>query len=115
MRIDRRRMSVHTSKTVQTEARLTAIRATARRRSPTVRVLSAYAEHADCNLATLGFAAEVDFDRLLEGTPYEAPYGQSPFAISRGVAFEKLIAKHGYQQTLDLLRTKMGFAITDAK
>src|SRR4051812_47396544 len=43
------------------------IRGIAPRRSPTVRVLSALAQHTDCNLATLGFLADVDFDRLLTG------------------------------------------------
>jgi len=97
------------------EAKLAAIRASAPARSPTVRVLAAYAEHSDCNLATLGFAAGVDFDRLLVGTQYEAPFGQSPFAFSRGVAFERMIAKHGYALTLELLREKMDFAVDDAK
>ena len=97
------------------EARLAAIRASAPSRSPTVRALTAYAEHSECNLATLGFAASVDFDRLLAGTQYEAPFGQSPFAFSRGLAFERIIAKHGYASTLELLRTTMGFAVDDAR
>ncbi len=50
-----------------------AIRGTAPRRTPGVRALAAYAEHADCPLATLGFVAGVDFDRLLLDTPYQAP------------------------------------------
>jgi hypothetical protein len=97
------------------EARLAAIRASAPSRSPTVRALTAYAEHSECNLATLGFAASVDFDRLLAGTQYEAPFGQSPFAFSRGLAFERIVADRGYAKTLELLRTKMGFAVEDAR
>ena len=54
------------------EAKLKAIRASAPARSPTVRALAAYAGHSDCNLATLGFAAGVNFDRLLTGTLYES-------------------------------------------
>ena len=97
------------------EARLAAIRASAPLRSPTVRALSAYAEHSECNLAALGFAASVDFDRLLAGTQYEAPFGQSPFAFSRGLVFERIIADRGYASTLELLRTTMGFAVEDAR
>jgi hypothetical protein len=82
---------------------------------PSTEALSAYAQHADCNLATLAFAAEVDLDRLLVRTPYEAPFGQSPFAIRRGLAFEQFIAKDGHAQTLELLRAKLGFPIADAK
>ena len=99
----------------EVENRLDAIRGNARRRSPTVRALAAYASHADCNLATLGFAAGIDFDQLLVGTRYEAQFGQSPFAFSRGLAFERMIAEHGYAATLDLLRTRMGFSVSDAR
>jgi len=98
-----------------TEQRLRAIRGDAPQRSPTVRVLAAYSGHASCNLATLGFVARVDFDRLLKGTPYEASFGQSPFAFSRGKLFERLVAENGYGAMLDLLRTTMGFAIDDAR
>ena len=108
-------MAVPGSGVSQLESRLAAIRAGAPRRSPTVRVLASYAGHADCRLATLGFAAGVDFDRLLARTTYEAPFGQSPFAFSRGVAFERLIAERGYAATLDLLRMKLGFTIGDAR
>ena len=97
------------------EVRLAAIRASAPSRSPTVRVLAAYAEHSECNLATLGFAAGVDFDSLLTGTQYQAPFGQSPFAFSRGLSFERKIAEQGYASTLELLRTTMNFAVADAK
>jgi hypothetical protein len=80
-----------------------------------VRVLASYSGHTDCNLATLGFAARVDFDRLLDGTRYQAPFGQSPFAFSRGLMFERMIQDHGYAATLNLLRTKMQFAVEDAR
>jgi hypothetical protein len=99
----------------QVETRLAAIRGGAPRRSPSVRVLASYSGHTDCNLATLGFAARVDFDRLLDGTRYQAPFGQSPFAFSRGLAFERMIQEHGYAATLNLLRTKMQFAVEDAR
>jgi hypothetical protein len=95
--------------------RLDAIRAGAPRRSPTVRALASYSGHADCNLATLGFTARVDFDRLLAGTEYEAPFGQSPFAFARGLRFERILADRGYAATLELLRTSMGFGISDAR
>src|SRR5207249_2710689 len=70
--------------TPQVEQRLAAIRGVAPRRSPNVRVLAGYAQHTNCNLATLGFAAGVNFDRLLVKTRFQMPFGQSPFAIGRG-------------------------------
>jgi hypothetical protein len=86
------------------DRRLEQIRGGAQRRSPTVRVLAAYAQHTDCRLATLGFAAGVNFDRLLVGTRFQMPFGQSPFAIGRGLAFEKMLRHDNYAATLGLLR-----------
>src|SRR5262252_4876749 len=85
------------------------VRGGAPRRAPNVRVLAGFSAHADCSLAALGFAARVDFDRLLTGTPYEAPFGMSPFAFARGQAFERALAEGGYGLLLSLLREKMGF------
>jgi hypothetical protein len=89
---------------VSTTKRLDEIRGPMPRRSPSVRVLAAFAQNTDCRLATLGFAAGVDFDRLLAGTRYRTPFGQSPFAIQRGLAFEKLLRNNDYALALDLLR-----------
>jgi hypothetical protein len=97
------------------DRRLEALRGGAPLRSPTVRVLAVYAQHTDCPLATLGFAAGVDFDHLLDGTRYQAPFGQSPFAITRGVSFERLLRDRNYAATLDLLRTGLGFPVADAR
>ncbi|MGF1583058.1 MAG: hypothetical protein ACFCD0_27375 [Gemmataceae bacterium] len=87
-----------------TAKRLDNIRGTAPQRSPSVRVLSAYSQNTTCPLATLGFAAKVDFDKLLVGTKFRTPFGQSPFAIQRGNAFEELLRQNNYALTLDLLR-----------
>jgi hypothetical protein len=92
-----------------------ALRGTAPRRSPTVRVLAAYSGHTDCNVAALAFAASVDMDKLLVGTPFQAQFGQSPFALARGNQFERSIRQDGYARALELLRTKMGFDVTDAR
>src|SRR5437868_1097818 len=73
------------------ERRLEAIRGSTLRRTPNVRVLAGYAQHVNCNLSTLGFAAGVNFDRLLVKTRFQMPFGQSPFAIGRGFGFEKLL------------------------
>src|SRR5262245_33944429 len=92
------------STTKQLDQRLEEIRGGAPRRSPTVRVLAAHAQHTDCHLAALGFAAGVDFDRLLEGTRFKAPFGQSPFALFRGLAFEKRLRDNDYAALRELLR-----------
>jgi hypothetical protein len=97
------------------EPDLELIRGTAPLRSPNVRVLAAFSGHSDCRLAALGFAAGVDFDRLLVGTPYAAPFGQSPFAFARGTAFERSLSRNNYAPLLSLLREKMGFGVADAR
>lgn len=97
------------------EQRLIEIRGGAAHRSPTVRALAAYSEHTDCQLATLGFGAGVDFDRLLVGTRFEAPFGQSPFAIRRGIAFESLLRERNYAAVIDLLRSELGFSLADSR
>src|SRR5262244_353729 len=94
------------------DSRMAEIRGTSPLRSPTVRVLAAFAQNTDCPLATLGFAAGVDFDRLLIGTRFRAPFGQSPFAIQRGLAFEKILRDNDYALTLGLLRGPLGLPPT---
>jgi hypothetical protein len=98
-----------------TVTRLDEIRGRAPRRSPNVRVLAAFAQNTDCRLATLGFAAGVDFDRLLVGTRFRAPFGQSPFAFQRGLAFEKMLRENNYALTLGLLRAPLGLPATGTK
>ena len=99
----------------QLEQRLAEIRGSDQRRSPTVRVLAAYSQNTDCKLATLGFAAGVNFDHLLDGTDFQAPFGQSPFAFSRGLAFEKRLRDNDYAATFDLLRALPGFPRTGGR
>jgi hypothetical protein len=85
------------------------------RRSPSVRTLAAYARHTDCALASLGFAAEVDFDLLLRGTPYQSPFGQSPFAFARGLQFEQRLRQNDYQPILRLLEAEGGTPTPDPR
>jgi hypothetical protein len=101
--------------TTQVEQRLAAIRGAAPRRSPNVRALAGYAQHINCNLATLGFAAGVSFDRLLVKTRFQMPFGQSPFAIGRGLAFEKLLRANDYAAIRELFRGLPGFPASGAR
>ena len=93
-----------------TASDLVEVRGNAPERNPNVRTLAAFADHTDCALAALGFAAKVDFDRLMVGTDYEAPFGQSPFAFARGLSFERRVAADGYAPVLSLLREHLGFS-----
>src|ERR1700761_3676175 len=88
--------------------RLARLAGNAPRRPADVRMLARFAANSDCRLAALGFAARVDFDQLLRGTHFEAPFGQSPFAFRRGTRFEGKLRENGYAPMLDLLRTRLG-------
>src|SRR5205823_4372713 len=101
--------------TAHVERRLEAIRGIAPHRSRSIRTLAGYADHTDCNLATLAFSAGVDLDRLLVNTRFKAPFGQSPFAFRRGLAFEQILRNKNYALVFDLLRTEMEFPVTDVR
>jgi hypothetical protein len=63
----------------------------------------------------LGFSASVNFDRLLAGTRFQAPFGQSPFAIGRGLAFEKLLRADNYAAVRTLFCALHGFPASGAR
>src|SRR5215475_1779048 len=75
-----------------------------------VRRLAAFANVHSCPTAAVAFAARIDTNRVLAGTSMEMPYGQSPFAIGRGVAFEALLRRHGHAE---LRRVLTGGLATD--
>jgi hypothetical protein len=79
-------------------AALDRIRGRAAPMTPNVRRLAAFANVHSCPTAVVAFAARVDTNRVLAGTSVEMPFGQSPFAIGRGVAFENLLRRHGYAE-----------------
>ncbi len=94
---------------------LSALAAGAPSRRPNVRSLAMFAANSTCRLATLGFAARVDFDTILAGTRYQAPYGQSPFAFRRGNRFEEGLRQDGHAPMLGLLRDALGYDVVDAR
>ncbi|MBV9125985.1 MAG: hypothetical protein JO112_21750 [Planctomycetes bacterium] len=109
-------MALHPSQgSASLEHRLAEILGSAPRRSPNVRVLAGYAQHIHCHLATLGFAAGVNFDRLLAKTRFQVPFGQSPFAIGRGLGFEKRLRADDYAALRRLLRALPGFPADGAR
>ena len=91
-----------------TAKRLDAIRGSSPRRSPNVRVLADFSQNTDCRLATLGFAAGVDFGNLLRGTSFQSAFTHSPFAVTRGLSFENMLRENNYALTLDLVRGPLG-------
>ena len=95
--------------------RLDALRGEAPRRSSNVRELARFAANSTCNLANVGFAARVDFDKLLRKTRFEAPFGQSPFAFRRGNRFEEMLRVDGHAPLLGLMGETLGYDVKGAK
>jgi hypothetical protein len=89
------------------------IRGSAPERSPSVRVLAAFSSHADCGMARLAFAARVDLDRLLAGTPFAPPVGQSPHAFARGNQFERQLEKDNWKAARALFAPRLGLRPED--
>ncbi len=86
----------------QPDSAATAALARVRGRAPemraNVRRLAAFANVHSCPTAAVAFAARIDTNKVLAGTSLEMPFGQSPFAIGRGVAFEALLRRHGHAE-----------------
>jgi hypothetical protein len=79
-----------------------------------VRRLAAFANVHSCPTAAVAFAARVDTNKVLAGTSMQMPFGQSPFAIGRGVAFEALLRQHGHAELRRVLTEGLGTDFTFA-
>lgn len=95
--------------------RLEKLREGAPKRNANVRTLARFAANSSCPLATLGFAARVDFDKLLAETKYAAPFGQSPFAFRRGNRFEERLREDRYRPTMQLFEEHLGYTTKDSR
>ena len=79
-----------------------------------VRRLAAFASVHSCPTAAVAFAARIDTNRVLAGTSVAMPFGQSPFAIGRGVAFEALLRRHGHAELRRVLTAGLATDFTFA-
>src|SRR3954454_20934478 len=75
---------------------------------PSVSRLAKFANVHRCETAAVAFAAGVDADRAVAGTRAELPFGQSPFAIGRGNAFEALLRRDDYALLRQVLTEGFG-------
>lgn len=95
--------------------RLATLAGQAPRSRANVRTLAKFAANSGCKLATLGFATRVDLDRVLVGTRFEVPFGQSPFAFRRGNTFEERLRRDGHRPLLEQFGSTLGYDIATAK
>ena len=75
------------------------------------RTIAALTANPGCARRAVLDAAGVDKRALAERIGFGPRFGQSPFAISRGNAFEKLVKADGGAALLDLLRDQLGLAV----
>lgn len=90
------------------------VRGRAKEARPSVRRLAAFANVHACPTAAVAFAARVDTNRALAGTALEMPFGQSPFAIGRGLAFEGLLRSQGHAPLRQALTDGLGVDFSTA-
>ncbi|MFZ6005761.1 MAG: hypothetical protein ACOYXM_17695 [Actinomycetota bacterium] len=81
----------------------------AKRTGRSVRGIAQWAHNTGCGTNNAAFAARVDLDQLLKGTPLEAEYGQSRFAIARGQRVERIGRDNNYEKTFEVLDEAFGY------
>jgi hypothetical protein len=96
-----------------TAARLDALRGPVAPRSHDARTIAALTVNPGCSRRAVLDAAGVDKRKLSERIGFPARYGQSPFAITRGIAFEKQVKADGCAALLGLLRSALGFDVPE--
>jgi hypothetical protein len=89
------------------ERRLAGLRGDAPQRSLDARALAALAANPGCSRRAVLDAAGVDKAALATRLGHPAPFGQSPFAISRGLGFERRVKADGCTELLELLRAEL--------
>ncbi|WP_405017506.1 hypothetical protein OHV05_10935 [Kitasatospora sp. NBC_00070] len=88
--------------------RLRDLRGQAPQRSLDARALAALAANPGCRRRAVLDAAGVDKGAVAERLGHPAPFGQSPFAITRGNVFEARLKADGYAALLEPLRRLLG-------
>ncbi|MGW2402276.1 hypothetical protein ACWCYY_37580 [Kitasatospora sp. NPDC001664] len=88
--------------------RLRELRGPAPQRSLDARALAALAANPGCRRRAVLDAAGVDKRAVAERLGRPAPFGQSPFAITRGNVFEARLKDDGYAALLAPLRARLG-------
>lgn len=96
-----------------TAAHLDALRGPVPPRSHDARTIAALTVNPGCSRRAVLDAAGVDKRKLAERIGFPARYGQSPFAITRGLAFEKQVKADGCAALSALLRDSLGFEVPE--
>ncbi|TDD55325.1 hypothetical protein E1286_03830 [Nonomuraea terrae] len=93
--------------------RLEVLRGTTPPRPHDARAIAALAANPGCARRALMDGAGIDKDAAARHLGFPAPFGQSPFAITRGNAFEALVKADGCAELLRMLRELLGLPIAE--
>ncbi|NUS01617.1 MAG: hypothetical protein HOV97_03525 [Nonomuraea sp.] len=93
--------------------RLDALRGTTPPKPHDARAIAALAANPGCTRRALMDGAGIDKDAAARHLGFPAPFGQSPFAITRGNAFEALVKADGCAELLRLLREVLDLPVAE--
>ncbi|MDT0318446.1 hypothetical protein [Streptomyces millisiae] len=96
-------------------SQLDTLRGNEQRQEYTARKITALTINPGCHRRAVLDAAGIDKGRLAERLGHPAPFGQSPFAITRQRAFEEQLKANGYAELITLLRAELGVPIEEAR
>jgi hypothetical protein len=77
------------------------------------RAIAALAANPGCTRRALMDGAGIDKDAVARHLGFPAPFGQSPFAITRGNAFEALVKADGCAELIRMLRELLGLPVEE--
>ncbi|WP_327092885.1 hypothetical protein OIE66_20250 [Nonomuraea sp. NBC_01738] len=96
-----------------TSRRVDALRGTSPQKPHDARAIAALAANPGCSRRALMDGAGVDKDAAARHLGFPAPFGQSPFAITRGNVFESLVKADGCAELLRMLRELLGLPVAE--
>ncbi len=96
------------------QARLDHLRGALAPKSHNARTVAALTSNPGCARRAVMDAAGIDKQRIAAYLGFPAPFGQSQFAIGRGVAFEAQVKANGCAELLRLLREHLHLPIAEA-
>lgn len=96
-----------------TDSRLERLRGSVPPKEHTARTIAALTSNPGCTRRAVLDAAGVDKQRVAAHAGFPMPSGQSPFAISRGNAFEAQVKADGCAELLRLLRAHLDLSIPE--
>jgi hypothetical protein len=95
------------------DERLDALRGSAPRLTYSARSLAALENNPRCTLRAVLDASGSDKTAIAKHAGYQAPFGQSSFAIARGNAFETMVKDNGCAEMLRVLRETLGLTLPE--